>query len=506
MTDVSTTPTPIQRELYRRSPMHFIKALNAEGPNGVEKFGNFVAQFQIDDFNAMTPAMMYLAGVSSVKPDVQRFWRQRSRGSSKTTDIAMIALWLLWACDRKIEGLCGADDREQASLIKNQMLKIVQYNSWLYEDIEFQNKIIVSTRTGSTLSLISRDVSSSYGLTPDFVIADEFTHIQQQAFWSSLYSSFNKRAHAGGILIIGCNAGVGVGWHYKVREMARSSKAWHFSAPAGYAPWYREEDIEEQRLGLPDSEFRRLWLNEWQASPGDYVTRDECLACIDPNLKIQVGTKFDGFQYIAALDYAEKNDRTVGVVTHLENGIIYVDRMDTIDPKLFSNRTTPVTWCKEWVLRVNERFGGANGSVVFVVDPHQLLWLIQELQSTVTIEPFKYQSGVANTEIALLLRTSIINKKVKWYPGCGEIIKADGTIMNPEMGEDNLITELTKLIIKNQDTNKLRFDHLAGEHDDRAFALGAAVRYIVTNSNLKQEMYEITPLNYQPLLSSMYEG
>lgn len=477
-------------EICRRNPMYFRKHLIIDGKHGPERWGDNMSDLQVRDFAAVDEALKHLAGIGP-KPTNQRFWLQRSRGYSKTTDRASDVLWLLWAAGRKIDAVVAGEDREQALLIREQMLKLLQYNNWLYEWIDPQSKRIKNKKTDSTLNSLSRDTASSFGLTPEFVIADEFTHWRQQDFWSSLFSSFNKTAHRGGTLIIACNAGVGFDWHWKVKQLAITSPLWYHSSPEGHAPWYNDEDIAEQRMGLSYSEFMRLWMNVWQESGGEFVTREEADACVDPNLTEQLEGK-PGWGYVAALDYAEKKDRTVGVVGHLYGDEIVVDRMDVVDPKTLDSGIVPVSWCENWINTVTHQFG-SRGSIQFVVDKYQLLYVMQKLEESHEIYPFAFSSGTGNFELATILKGLILHKKIRWYPDCGIILDKNGRPYRPQDGKDTLVTELSKLTVNRiGSSSRWRFNHLPNEHDDRAFALGAMARHIVINSG-GVDQWNITP-------------
>lgn len=486
----------VKYELYRREPSVFRSNLLVDGPDGIAKFGTFMSPVQRADFTALDPALKYLCKVSDQKPAIQRFWQQRSRGYSKTTDLASSALYCLYACPHKLDAVVCAEDREQALLIREQMLKILQYNDWLYKFIDVQRARIKNKRTDATLNSLSRDTASSFGLTPELVIADEFTHWSQEQFWGSVFSSFNKTASRGGVLIVACNAGWGTDWKWQVREHARTSDKWYFSAPAGYAPWYNESDIEEQRAGLTPSEFGRLWLNEWQSSSGEYVSLEEADACVNDQLKKLSATEKDGNYYVASVDYAEKSDRTVGCVGELHGGKIRIVRMDVCDPEMMPDKTMPISWVEQWMLNVQHKFGGQRGHVTFIVDPYQLKYVIQRVEHRCEIEEFDFGSGVGNYELSVILRSMIVNKRIEWYRGVGEIYDLNGKLFNPLRGRDDLCSELAKLIRKNAGNGKRwRFDHIKGEHDDRAFAVGAIARHIVKNTGGIDEWTVQQPIN-----------
>lgn len=475
-------------ELCSRDPLYFFQNIVVASPKGEKKLGDIWADFQKRDFKAVTPSLKYLAGISKTKPKYQRFFIQRSRGSSKTSDIALVVLWLLLFSKKALQGYCTAEDKAQAGLIRQQMIQIVQYNQWIGDLVEIKKTEVENKETQSIMKIESSDEMSSFGWTPDFLICDEFSHWTKEGFWSSVASSFTKRAATGGILIVACNAGAGHDWKYQVKQAAMDNDLWFHDAPHGVAPWFNEKDIKEQRDILPKSEFSRLWENVWQASIGEFVTVEEADKCIDPNLVKLDGTLNEGWNYVASIDYAEKTDRTVGCVTHLfgedeDSACIHVDLMEVLDPECFGG-SIRLEWVEQWIRNVQRDFGGNHGNVYFIVDKYQLLYLIQKLSGEgFAIEPFDFGSGIGNWEMSLILRQLILHQKVKWYEDCGKILKPDGTPFRPEDGRDDLSTELGNLTVKKMyNGKKWRIDHTDGTHDDRAVALGMCCHFIVQNS------------------------
>ena len=473
--------------------MFFRRHLLLDGPNGVQPWGKFMADFQIADFEACDPCLKYIAKVSKQKPQWQRHYWQRGRGSSKTTDLGSNAVWALAFSSIPLDMIVVAEDRDQALFLRKQIEEIVGFNPWLVEHIDVQRRKIVGRHTNSVLESISSDRASSYGLTPHITFADEWSHWTDFEFWTSIYSSFNKRADKGGVIFVSCNAGMGMDWKWTARENFRVSPAWYFSAPDGAAPWYSEEGLKEQRLGMSDAEYQRLWMNRWQASDGGFVTLTEADRCINSDLFKRDGAEQQGWTYVASLDYAEKIDRLVGTVGHRWQNKIIVDRMDVIDPVAYGVDSIPLRWVEEWMRWVDKSVGGEMQGVEFVVDKWQLLSIIQQLRDEgFWIEEFEFKSGIGNYEIGLILRQLILQNRIEWYPGCGEILTPEGELW--VAGERNdLCTELAAL--QRQDLaggSRWRFQHPPGGHDDRAFGVGVIARQIVMNDG-GMEGWSITP-------------
>ncbi len=482
-------------ELSRRDPMFFRKNIILDGPNGEDYWGNFMAEFQAKDFNACDPALMSVT--KQAPPDLEvpytKFFIQRGRGSSKTTDLASSALWLLMFSRIPLSMRVVAEDKEQAMFMRDQALEIVSFNPWMRDYVDVQKKDLVGKQTGSVLSPLSSDTMSSFGLTTHVMFADEWSHWSQESMWHSVYSTYEKRGSKGGVMFVSCNAGKGRDWKYTVRQGLQADPTWYFSAPEGYAPWYTEEQMKSQRIGLPPSEFDRLWMNRWQDSDGGFVTIEEAQACIDDKLFKRHEAEQDGWVYVAAVDYAEKIDRTVGVVGHRYGEDIIIDRMDVVDPKAYGVDSVPLDWVENWMRDINQRFGGKAGNVEFVVDKHQMLGIMQRLiNEGFWVEEFEFKSGIGNYEIGLILRQLILHKRIKWYPGCGEILTEDGEMYLPD-NRDDLVTELAALEKKNLSGGaRWRFDHAPGGHDDRAFAVGALCRHIIIGSGGIDD-WSITP-------------
>lgn len=407
---------------------------------------------------------------------IQRAWIERPRGHSKTFDMAVQLAWVLLFSARAVRGIVAACDLDQGRLVLEAVHRLAAANPTLFAEIAFRKDEVRSTRNRSSVRLISSDVNSSFGELPDFVVCDELCHWERPELWQSLISSAAKQPRS--VLCVLTNAGVGRGWQWDVRERARESPHWYFSSLDGvHAPWIEERWLDEQRALLPGPVYARLWENRWQQSDGGFVTLAEAEACRDESLAIQPEGR-PGIAYVAAIDYAEKHDHTVGVVAHHDGARVVVDRMDVVVPT--PDRPTPVVWVERWIERIARDFG----RVTFVVDPYQLVGTIQRFESLYQVERFEFAAGRANHELATTLRRLILNRGVAWPPGCGAIDQRSRVSPRLESGlgetglrsRDDLETELASLLLRHSASGRVRIDHHADgvHHDDRSFALGVA--------------------------------
>ncbi|HSG72238.1 MAG TPA: terminase, partial [Planctomycetaceae bacterium] len=131
---------------------------------------------------------------------------------------------------------------------------------------------------------------------------------------------------------------------------------------------------------------------------------------------------------------AEKHDLTVGVLIHREGENLIVDRMDVKQP--LPDCPTPVQWVEDWMNFVAREFP----RVTFVIDEYQLVGLIQRYQYVYDLKRFEFASGRGNHALAIALRRMILQRQVRWAPGCGQIAESDR--------RDDLETELASLLLK----------------------------------------------------------
>ncbi len=388
--------------------------------------------------------------------------------------MAVQLVWVLLFAKRPVQGIVAACDLDQGRLVLDALGRLAVANPEVFADLVLRKDDVHNRRTHSRVRLLSSDVGSSFGELPDFVVCDELCHWERPELWHSLLSSAAKQPHA--VLCVLTNAGVGRGWQWELRERARTSRDWYFSSLDGvHAPWITPRCLEEQRALLPGPVFARLWENRWQHSDGGFVTLAEAEACRDDSLAIRESGE-PGTWYVAAVDYAEKHDHTVGVVAHHDGRRVVVDRMDVVVPS--PDRPTPVAWVEDWIERTAARFG----HVTFVVDPYQLVGTVQRFESLYDLHRFEFAAGRGNHELTTTLRRLVLNHQVAWPESCG-------SLPTPH-ARDDLETELASLLLRHSSTGRVRLDHVRDgtHHDDRAFTLGVACLWLTRELRLAEWM------------------
>jgi phage terminase large subunit-like protein len=281
-------------------PSEFRRSLLIDADGLPRKLGDCLDPWQRDDFAALDAGWKRAAG-QAVDSGVSRSYLERPRGASKTTDLAIMSTWILFASRRTVRGVAAAADQDQSKLLRDAIAGLVRLNPWLKEILDVQAYVVVNRHTQSRLEIITSDAGSSYGLLLDFAIIDELTHWRDDGLWVSLFSAIAKRRDA--MLVIISNAGTGQGesWQWKLREQARTSSDWHFSRLERPASWISEQRLTEQRRLLPDLAYRRLWLNQWTTGSGDALSPEDIGRAITlpgPTAEAQ-----EGWAYVAGLDW-----------------------------------------------------------------------------------------------------------------------------------------------------------------------------------------------------------
>lgn len=213
---------------YANDSIAFIENLTIDVDGTPRRFGDEMDDWQRTDFDALVPAMKRCSGHSDDSTAKMRAYLERGRGHSKTTDIAVICIWMMAFASRPLKGYAFAADKEQADLVRQSVETIIRLNPWLSAILEVQKNVILNIAAhqhpgnGSTLTIFTSDVGSSYGLLADFIVCDELTHWEGDgSLWHSIISTAAKRKNC--LLLVISNAGFQDSWQWSVREAAREA-------------------------------------------------------------------------------------------------------------------------------------------------------------------------------------------------------------------------------------------------------------------------------------------
>ncbi len=373
----------------------------------------------------------------------------RSRGSSKTTDLAAVALAALLAAEGRMRCYWLAADADQGALAVDCIAGFVARTPALDGRVEVQARRVVVRDSGALLEVLPADAPGAWGLTPHWVFTDELANWSDGAaarrLWEAASTAVAKRPDAR--MAVLTTAGSPDHFAYKVLEHARTSPLWRCSERPGPAPWMAEDRLSEQRQRLPDSVYRQLFLNEWTAAEGaflDPAVIDAAFCLEGPALEREYG------QYVAGLDLGTVNDRTVLAIGHRDGDRVELDRMQCWQ----GSRKQPVDFAEveQFIVASHHRFG-----FTLRLDPWQGLDLAQRLRGQgVRAEEFTFSPASKQRLAATLLSTINVGNLA--------LYEAEG-----------LRDELLALRLVQTRSGVWTFDHARGGHDDRAVALALVV-------------------------------
>ena len=436
--------------------------INAQ-PNPL-RFGAAADPWQRELLAPMVPAFEHLAGLPGTEGyrGPRRFMHILARGHDKSSLEARMATWVLLAARRTIHGYILAADRDQGRLVIQAMEDEARLNPWAYSQIVIRKNVV--TGPAGTVEVLPCDAASMYGLRGNLYICDEISNWKRETEWTAVYSGFTKTKPC--LLVVLSNAGVLDSWQHTLYQNARKSKAWClFHREGNLASWNDPKEIEELKRSLPPSEADRLFENRWidPAAEFDYLRRHEVEDCAQEGIRLGLcyrpRSRAGVSNYVAAVDYGPKRDRTALAVVHQEpSGTVVVDRLDVWEGKDCSLGRVPVSDVQDWIANVRQRFSPA----MFVLDNYQMEGTAQWAEGQgIPVERFSFRGGAGNYELAQCLRALVVDRRLVWYEGCG--LDASST----------LTAELIGLRVKRMPYG-YRFDHEAQKHDDMAFAVGIA--------------------------------
>ncbi len=375
----------------------------------------------------------------------------RSRGSSKTTDLAACALSDLLATDERLRSYWLASDADQAALALDAIAGFAGRMPALGGRLDVQARRVIVPDSGAILEVLPADAPGAWGLTPHRVYCDELANWSDgpaaRRLWEAASSAVAKRKDAR--LVVLTTAGSPDHFSFRVLEHARRSPLWRTSEREGPPSWMDPDRIAEQRQRLPQAVFEQLFLNRWTAAEGSFL---------DPAM-VEAAFRLDGPAlerdphaglYVAGLDLGVRHDRTVFAIGHRGGDQVVLDRMMAWK----GSRLRPVDFSEieDFIVQAHKRFHFRLSA-----DPWQGLDLAQRLRARgIRVDEFNFTAASKQRLAASMLST--INS--------GNLLLYDA---------EGLKDELMALRLVQTTSGAWAFDHQRGGHDDRATALALLV-------------------------------
>lgn len=392
-----------------RHPREFRKWYHIPTDDGPRPWASVADPQQVKDHDAMIPAILRVMGEPS-EGGLNYAYLERCRVGSKTTDSGMDAANLLYGSRRKLRLKAYAEDKEQATLLRDALSDGISYTPGLDRILEVQQYRVWNRRTESALTIEASHVASSWGPTPAAVFVDELTHWSNRKLWDSIISSAGKSRNC--MVIVGSNAGLGRGtsWHWRIREACRTAPDWYFSRMAHVPARMTEARLESQRRMLTRGSFRRLWENEWLTEAGDALTEEEIQDAI--TLSGPALGREEGYIYGAGLDLALKRDHSALVVVGVQPGSGRVKLVQCRSWKPRPGIPINLNHVEAAVVQAHETFQ----LVGVVYDPTQM----GQMQLNLRMAGIRmHQQGFARTDTDAMARAVVevfTNRQIDIYP------------------------------------------------------------------------------------------
>jgi hypothetical protein len=256
-----------------RDPQFYRDNLLIEVSGEVVRYRDIKAPWQERDFQQMDPAWLRCIGGSTQGNVKMRSMLERPRGASKTFDMAAMVLWALLFATWAVRFLFASGKRDQAKLPLIAMQKLCRLNRWMDPVIDLQANVARNVRTGAQVEAISSDSNTNYGHLADGICCDEWANWPDtpsaQDLWHVLSSTLLKKKNC--IAQVISNAGSMTSWQWPIREQIRRSDDWYFHALETKPDWFTEQQLNEQRILLPDHLYKKDIENVWVAGNAEGI-------------------------------------------------------------------------------------------------------------------------------------------------------------------------------------------------------------------------------------------
>jgi phage terminase large subunit-like protein len=379
----------------------------------------------------------------------------RPRGGSKTSDLAAV---LVVALLEQVPpgGRCYAFavDRDQAGLLVEAVAALQARSPELSGALTVDTFRVTATHSGARLDVMAADAASAWGLRGEMFVVDEFaqwpTTPGPRRLWQAILSAVPKVS--GARLVILTTAGDPGHPAHKVLVDAKASAAWRVHEVPGPVPWIYPEALAEQQRLLPESQFRRLHLNQWVTAEDSLVDAEDLAACVTLDGPVDPRP---GVAYRIGGDLGLKKDRTAVAVCHLDGVVVVLDRLVVFQ----GTRRHPVRLddVEEAVFEAARRYNGARVHL----DPWQAVGLGQRLaRRGVRVDEYTFSAQSVGRLASTLFR-----------------LLRDRHVALPD--DEELLDELANVRLRETSPGVLRMEHDPDKHDDRAIALALAAFALV---------------------------
>jgi len=439
---------------YAADPLVFLGDLKIPGADGPAIFRSIWADFQVDFFKAIAPCLDAVA--RGRKPPVRGFWLERTKGTSKDSDVGMCLLWLLLFSRVPLLVELGADNKDQAGETHKAMQSVVHLNPWMQQYLDIQVSKVICPSHQVTCEFITTHETGAHGSRPHVTVCNELSHVSKEAFMQTMMDNASKIPT--NLAIVATNAGMQRTWQWRWREGYRQRKRWWFQKIDFPAPWLDKEDMEESRIRNSTTRFNRLWGGIWGTGAGDaidYADITRAVRLLGPMLPAEVAGAKPPWVFCAGADAGVRHDHAALVVLGARYGVDVVRVVSCRSWAPGPSGRVDLPAFKQAIVQANHDWQLA--AVNF--DPSQMEFMAQqlELEEGLLMNPIPFSGPNCNT-MARDLLSAFRGGQIEMYN-------------NPQ-----LINDLSRLTIAEKSFGyKLEAASDEEGHADRAVALAIAL-------------------------------
>jgi len=273
-----------------------------------------------------------------------------------------------------------AGDKDQAAYLLQKMKDFIARNENFVELFTvYKNEVIVES-TGAMIKVLSSTAETKSGLSPDFVIADEFWVQKTRDLWDVMFLGMAAKTHAQFIVLT--NAGFDKkSICFEVRNMCKeqASKSFYWFEPTGDflhslpMPWISEEWKEIEKVTTPSKVYARYRENLWIEEGDSPFMPVEGWDCFKPYLR-EKSICYEG-EHFVGIDLGLKKDAAALTVLHRKGKKLEID----LYQRWLGSSEVPVriSEIEDTLILILKNFNNC----VLVCDPWQMMGTIQRFRS-----------------------------------------------------------------------------------------------------------------------------